>query len=264
MSKKACRYIYGPVPSWRLGSSLGIDPISNKEKICSFDCPYCQLGKTKHLSKERKTFVPTDKIIEEITPLLSSLKIDYITLSGTGEPTLARNLGEIIMALREITKKKIAILTNSSLMEDPDVRSDLALADLVIAKLDAGSEEIFLKVSRPLSGIRFNAVAGALKEFRRSYKGKLALQMMFTDENREDAARMARIVMEIGPDEVQINTPLRPCAVKPLSKKDLDEIMSIFVQECGSKTAIVNVYDIKKKDVEPVSRRDTLRRRRKV
>ena len=155
MSARNYRYIYGPVPSWRLGSSLGIDPLSRDGKVCSFDCIYCQIGETAFLTDERKTFVPAAKIINELDSL-PALKIDYITFSGTGEPTLAENLGQMIKAIKQIRREKIAVLTNSSLMYREDVQRDLFLADFVVAKLDAPSQTIFELVNRPIKTIKIN------------------------------------------------------------------------------------------------------------
>ena len=142
MSKRVYRYIYGPVPSWRLGSSLGIDPLSQGGKVCTFDCIYCQIGKTNHLTDKRDVFVKVGDIVEEIDSL-PPLEIDYMTFSGTGEPTLAKNLGQMIKALKNIRNEKIAVLTNSSLMYRKDVHEDLFAADLIVAKLDASSQDIF-------------------------------------------------------------------------------------------------------------------------
>ena len=145
------RYIYGPVSSWRLGSSLGIDVLSAKEKACSFDCLYCQIGRTAVKTKKRKIYAPTKDVIKEISNLPPDLKIDYITFSGTGEPTLASNLGELIKKIKGLRREKIAVITNSSLMNNKAVREELALADFVIAKLDAPNEEMFEKIIHPLS-----------------------------------------------------------------------------------------------------------------
>lgn len=125
--------------SWRLGSSLGIDPLSKGEKVCTFDCVYCQIGKTKLLTDKRETFVTVRDIVEELDSL-PPIEIDYITFSGTGEPTLAENLGQMMKAIKKIRNEKIAVLTNSSLMHREDVQKDLFTADLVVAKLDASSK----------------------------------------------------------------------------------------------------------------------------
>jgi wyosine [tRNA(Phe)-imidazoG37] synthetase (radical SAM superfamily) len=258
MSKKNYKYVYGPVSSWRLGSSLGVDPISEDKKYCSFDCIYCQLGRTNFLSDERRNFVSTLDLIREFETL-PAIEIDYITFSGTGEPTLAKNLGEMINAVRQIRKEKIAVLTNSSLLNKYDVREDLMLADFVSAKLDAPSQEIFEIVNRPLNTIKFDNVLQAIKDFRSIFKGKFALQIMFLKENIEYVSEIAKIAKEINPDEVQINTPLRPCKAKPLLKEELDRVKSYF-----DGLNAIYVYNASKKEVKPISDEKTLLRRGKI
>lgn len=235
------KYIYGPVASWRLGRSLGIDPVSARQKVCTFDCIYCQVGKTKIFSDERKIYAPTAEIIKELVSL-PPLKVDYITFSGAGEPTLAENLGQLIEEIKKIRSEKIAILTNSSLMDREDVQKDLLLADFVSAKLDACSEKLFSEINQPMRAIRCETVVKALKEFRAQYKGALALQIMFVANNKTCAEKISRIAKEIDPDEIELNTPLRPCDVKPLSVEELKEIESRFLRNCGETVKIVNVY----------------------
>ncbi|MFH1645062.1 MAG: radical SAM protein [Candidatus Omnitrophota bacterium] len=254
---KDYKYIYGPVSSWRLGRSLGVDLISAEVKVCSFDCVYCQLGYEGDFIRERRVFVDEDLIIDEIKSL-PQVEIDYITFSGKGEPTLAKNLSDAIKAVRELRKEKIAVITNSSLIYRDDVQQDLMLADFVIAKLDASSEDLFRQVNKPVEGIAFNEVVKGLKEFRRRYKGKLALQIMFIDKNKAFAEDIAKIARDIFPDEVELNTPLRPCGVKPLSRIEIDEIKEYFE---GLNT--LSVYDIARKKTEPISKEDTLKRRGK-
>ncbi|UCD55601.1 MAG: radical SAM protein [Candidatus Omnitrophota bacterium] len=228
MAKRKFKYIYGPVSSWRLGRSLGIDVICRgKDRVCSFDCIYCQAGKTRILSDRRKVFAPTREIIEEIKTL-PPLKFDYITFSGAGEPTLAKNLGEIIKEIRKIRKAKIAVLTNSSIIDRKDVQRDLRLADFVIAKLDAHNHSLFTKINKPVKKIKFDNIVKGLKEFKSRYKGKFALQIMFVKENKRYAREIAHLACGIKPDEIQINTPLRPCEVTPLPKKELDKIEGFF------------------------------------
>lgn len=249
--------MYGPVPSWRLGRSLGIDPLSQERKVCTFDCVYCQLGPARCSAAERKTFVPADSVMEEIA-VMPPVDIDYITFSGTGEPTLAANLGEMIRRVRRSRPEKIAVLTNASLIGRKDVRDDLSLADLVVCKFDAPSRVIFERVNRPAKGIRIDGIIHALKEFRGLYRGRLALQTMFVEENRSQADGIARAAREIGPDEVQLNTPLRPSAARPLPA---DEMASIEGHFGGLST--VSVYRAETKDVSPISSDDTLKRRGK-
>ncbi|MFC1508100.1 radical SAM protein [Candidatus Omnitrophota bacterium] len=250
------KYIYGPVSSWRLGRSLGVDPISRKEKICSFDCVYCQVGKTDVLTDKREIFVPTDEIIKEIKLLPKTVDIDYVTFSGRGEPTLAINLGEMIREIKKIRKEKIAVITDSSLIERMDVQNDLSMADLVMVKLDACSEEVFNKVNRPLKGITLSGVIKGIKAFKSGFKGKLAVQIMFIDENKNCAKELARVVKEISPDEVELNTPLRPCGIKPLHQEDLQDLKKYF-----KGMNIVSLYDAKKKKTSPINKDNTLRRR---
>lgn len=258
MGKKDFKYIYGPVPSWRLGSSLGIDPISQTEKVCTFDCVYCQLGRTENFTGERKIFIPVTEVIEELDRL-PQVQIDYITFSGRGEPTLAGNLGRMIKAIKKIRKEKIAVLTNSSLLNRKDVQEDLLQADFVVAKLDADSQKVFDTVNKSMEGVKFGGILEGIKDFRGIYKGKMALQIMFIDENKKYARNIAQLAKDIDPDEVQINTPLRPCSVKPLSKTELIEIESYFD---GLK--VVSVYNAEKKKVKPISNEDTLKRRGKI
>ncbi len=257
------RYIYGPVASWRLGSSLGVDPISAKNKICSFDCIYCQLGPTRAFLDRRSVFVPAKAIVDEIKGLPQT-SIDYITFSGAGEPTLAKNLGTMIRAVKKVRKEKIAVITNTSLIDREDVRKDLGEADLVLAKLDADREPLFQKVNRPMAGIHYRKMLQGLKKFTANFRGRLALQIMFTAANARAAARVARLAGAISPDEIQLNTPLRPCGVKPLSKKAMQNIGGIFRRVCGGASHIVNVYQIEKRKVSPISNPDTLRRRGKT
>ncbi len=261
MKEQNFKYIYGPVSSWRLGSSLGVDPICTRGKVCSFNCIYCQIGKTTKLTTKREVFVDADKIVSEIK-LLPKRRIDYITLSGMGEPTLAANLSEIIKKIRRIRKEKIAVITNSSLLGDKDVRRDLSLVDFVIAKLDAPNEWIYSKINRPYGLVKFNDIVKGIKNFKKTFKKKLAIQIMFTAINKDFALELSRLVNSINPDEVQINTPLRPSKIEPLIKKELKKITDIFKKTC-KKINVVSVYDVKKKKVESISQPDTLRRRGK-
>lgn len=258
MNERKYKYIYGPVPSWRLGSSLGIDPVSTGEKVCSFDCVYCQISKTALLTDKRQIFIRCEDIIKELDSL-PPLKIDYITFSGAGEPTLAANLGEMIRTIKKIRQEKTAVISNASLLHREDVREDLLAADLVMAKLDAPTQDILTAVNRPIETIDIERVLSGIKEFKRIYKGKLALQIMFVEQNKNHAQAIARIARQICPDEVQINTPLRPCRAKPLSEAELEGIESYF-----DGLNHLSVYKAEKKKIKPISDEDTLKRRGKV
>ena len=258
MSKRNYKYIYGPVPSWRLGSSLGIDPLSKSKKICTFNCIYCQVGKADILTTKRKVFVKASDIVEEIDSL-PTLEIDYITFSGTGEPTLAKNLGQMIKAVKKIRNEKIAVITNSSLIDRKDVQEDLFAADLIIAKLDASTQSIFDVVNMPASIFKINTIIKAIKDFKSCYLGKLALQIIFIEENKKYAKEIAEIAREINPDEVQLNTPLRPCGIQPLPEDEINVIGNYF-----SGLNVVSVYKAEKRTIKPISSVDTLKRRGKI
>ncbi len=252
------KYIYGPVPSWRLGISLGIDPVSKGRKVCSFDCVYCQLGKTGLFTNERGLFVACPDVVRELNAL-PALTIDYITFSGACEPTLAQNLGAMIQAVKRVRPEKIAVITNSSLLHRADVREELLSADFVIAKLDAAGQETLTTVNRPVKAVTFEHILSGIKRFRQAYKGRLALQVMFIEQNKAGAPDIARLAREIQPDEVQINTPLRPCGAQPLPETEIDAIAGYFTG-----LNVVSVYKAAKKETRAISDDDTLKRRGKI
>jgi len=251
--------IYGPVPSWRLGRSLGIDLLSTRGKTCSFDCVYCQLGITVHPEVERREFVSLDRLARELKTV-EGIAADYATFSGMGEPSLASNLGEAIRLVKSALKLPVAVLTNSSLIPREDVRHELTLADVVVAKVDAPTGEIFHKINRPAGSQTLAGILKALKLFREEYHGKLALQMMFVEANKDYAADMAEIAKQLSPDEVQINTPLRPCGVSPLSPGDLAAVE----REFSNFQNVFTVYGALKPEVMPFDLAETLRRRPKL
>ncbi|MBN1870798.1 MAG: radical SAM protein [Candidatus Omnitrophica bacterium] len=254
MKKSEFKYIFGPVYSWRLGMSLGIDPLSMPEKTCNFNCVYCQLGETKKYSHERAEFVPVKDIVKEVKSL-PPMNIDYYTFSGRGEPTLAKNLGAMIKAVREVTGGKIAVITNASLIDDKDVQKDLLLADFVLAKLDTCGEHSLNVVNRPAGDIRFQRIVDGIKAFKKTHQGKLALQIMFVGHNKDYAQAIADIAEGINPDEIQINTPLRPCQTAPLSEEEILKIKKHF-----KSSSVITVYEADRRDVEPLDEKNTLLR----
>ncbi len=201
--------IYGPVKSWRLGRSLGVDVLC-VDSICSFECVYCQLGKINRVTTDRAVFVSTDRIVADL--LASDWRSsDVITFSGSGEPTLAANLGEVIAEIKRITGKPVIVLTNSTLLDRAEVREELADADRVFCKLDAWSEDTLRRFDRPAEGITLRSIVDGIVEFRRGYDGFVAIQTMLMRLPHEDEiAALADILMRIGPDEVQLNLPTRP------------------------------------------------------
>jgi wyosine [tRNA(Phe)-imidazoG37] synthetase (radical SAM superfamily) len=248
--------IYGPVSSWRLGRSLGIDMLSTEGSTCSFNCIYCQLGNTVRPLVERREFVTLVELAKELERV-KDVPADYATFSGIGEPTLASNLGGAIEMVKSTLKLPVAVLTNSSFIPREDVRRDLALADVVVAKVDAPDEARFQAINRPFCVYTLDEIIQGISRFRTEYSGKLALQMMFVEANRHCAPEMARIAWELSPDEVQINTPLRPCAVKPLPPEEIAAIRDEF----GRLESVVTVYEAVKPAAIPLSIDETLKRR---
>ncbi len=251
--------IYGPVASWRLGRSLGIDLLNTRRKVCSFNCIYCQLGETDQFIVEPSEFVSLEQLTSEIE-LLNPIKADYATFSGMGEPTLASNLGEAIELARSILDLPIAVLTNSSLMFREDVRQQLAHADTVVAKLDVPNEELFAMVNRPAPGLHFDRIKDGIRLFRHKYRGKLALQIMFIEANKDYASEIAALARQISPDEVQIDTPLRPSKVKPLPRENIASIRGKF----NNLRNVITVYEAPKREARPLDLVETLRRRPKL
>jgi wyosine [tRNA(Phe)-imidazoG37] synthetase (radical SAM superfamily) len=248
--------VYGPVPSWRLARSLGVDLTPGDVKTCSFDCLYCQLGRTARPLAERAQFVSLEALAAELEAV-RGVGADYVTFSGMGEPTLASNLGEAIRLARQVLGLPVAVLTNSSLMTRKDVREDLAWADVVVAKLDAPNQQLFEKISRPVVDLSLQEIVQAISLFKAEHKGKLALEMMFVRANKGLAAEMAALARRLAPDEVQINTPLRPCAVTPLSPETLAAVREHF----QGLPRVHTVYEASRPEARPIDLKETRRRR---
>ena len=246
--------IYGPVPSWRFGSSLGIDPICSGKKICSFGCIYCQLGETKIKTMERKPYIDFSRMKRELEAV-NLEKVDVITFSGTGEPTLNSELGEMIVFAKKFGLP-VVVLTNSSLLAEKKVRKELCFADIVAVKLDAPNEEVFQEVNKPIEGLHFEKVLEGIRKFRAEFRGKFTLQMMFVEQNKGFAKEMAKLARELKPDEVQLDTPLRHSAAPPLSISEMEEIEKEFAE-----LPIISVYKSKKPSVVPLDKDETIKRR---
>ncbi len=212
MSGNKYNHLFGPVPSRRLGKSLGVDLVPFK--TCSFDCIFCQLGKTTQKTVERKEYVPVDEIIAELDHWLKNGgKAEYITLAGSGEPTLHSGLGRIIDFLHENTEIPVALLTNGALLGDPDVRTDAAKADLVKASLSVWDQSSLEYINRPHSTINFERLIEGEIQFRQHFTGQLWIEVFLVwgaNTTIEDVAKIAEWVKEIRPDRVQLNTAVRP------------------------------------------------------
>jgi len=238
------RYLYGPVPSRRLGVSLGVDLVPRK--TCTYDCIYCQLGRTTNKTIKRDTYMPIHPIIREIKEFLSHLKtaVDYITFSGSGEPTLHSQIGSIIGEIKEMTSIPVAVITNGSLLFMDEVKRDLGQADLVVPSLDAVSRTVFETINRPEPSLEINRVIQGVIDFRDQFQGKIWVEILYcrgVNDNPSEIARMKEVVERINPDRVQLNTVYRPPAedfASPLMEERFREIEERF----GAKASIISPY----------------------
>lgn len=218
------RNIFGPVPSRRLGRSLGVDLVPYK--TCTYDCIYCQLGRTTNLTVDRREWFPLDDIIEELKGKLAS-RPDWITLSGSGEPTLYSRVGELIERIRSITAIPVAVLTNGSLLWQEDVRRELMDAHLLIPSLDAGDQGMFGTVNRPHPSIGFDLMVDGLAAFRDEYRGQYWLEVFILSGHtsvRAAAGKTAACAAKIRPDRIQLNTVTRPPAEDSAAGVDRDRL----------------------------------------
>ena len=203
------RAVYGPVKSWRFGMSLGIDPLFI-DSICSFNCFYCQLGNIDQHTNERKVYVSTEKVVDDFKAVTRDNPFDVITYSGNGEPTLATNLQEMILAIKALTDAHQSILTNATTLLIPEVIEALCLLDKVSVKIDAGSENIFQRMNRPVAGITLQLVLDGIENLKKHFSGELEVQTMFSSVNISDLDNYIELLNSIKPDLVQLNTPTRP------------------------------------------------------
>jgi len=231
MSDKS-QYLYGPVPSRRLGLSLGVDVIPFK--TCTLDCIYCQLGKTTCKTLERKEYVPVGDVLAELKRLLDTgLQADYITIGGSGEPTLHSGLGRLIEGIKKITSIPVAILTNGTLFYLPEVRADCAAADVILPSLDAGDQQAFDTVNRPHEQITFDRLVDGLCALKNEYQGKIWLEVFCIDHFNTDSSQLAKIasaIKKIRPDKVHLNTAVRPTAEQGVEKIAPDKLQAIALQ----------------------------------
>jgi wyosine [tRNA(Phe)-imidazoG37] synthetase (radical SAM superfamily) len=226
-------YVFGPVPSRRLGRSLGIDLVPFK--TCTYNCIYCQLGATTNLTLERKEWVPFDKVMEEAREKIRSADgIDYITFSGSGEPTLHSRVGQMIRELKRLSSIPVAVLTNGSLLWQQEVRNDLLEADLVIPSLDAPDRGLFRHVNRPHADLAFDHVVEGLIKFRERYSGKIWLEVFLLSGitgMESEVKRIAGLARTVRPDLVQLMTVTRPAPmdfVEPVSSEDMNRFVRLF------------------------------------
>ncbi|MCD6289050.1 MAG: radical SAM protein [Anaerolineae bacterium] len=227
--------VYGPVPSRRLGQSLGVDPIPFK--TCNYNCVYCQLGRTVPMTNERRDFFPPEDILAEVQRALETHapgEIDYITFVGQGEPLLYAGLGRLIRGIKELTEIPIALITNGSLLFMPTVREEAAAADVVMPTLDAADEETFRRVNRPWPSLHIAEIIEGMVAFREVFQGQLWVEVMLVkgiNDSEEVLSGIARALERIRPDQVHLNVPIRPPAeewVEPPDEEGLIRATAIL------------------------------------
>ena len=224
------KYIFGPVPSRRLGLSLGVDLIP--AKTCPFDCIYCEVGPTTVKTKARREYIPAAAILQELEEYFSGSgpEPDHVTLAGSGEPTLNRGLGRIVERLKEMTPVPVAVLTNGALLNDPEVRRELIPADVILPSLDAVSPELFQTINRPAAGLTAAGMISGLQALRAEYAGQIWLEVLLLrrlNDTPEELAKLKETLELIRPDKVHLNTAVRPVVkdyALPLATEELTEI----------------------------------------
>lgn len=208
------KYLFGPVPSRRLGLSLGVDVVPLK--TCSQNCIYCQLGVHAAQVVTRQSFVKAEDVLHQLAERIAQgLVADYITFSGSGEPTLNSDLGRMIDGIRKLTDIKVAVITNGTLLSDPRVRDDCCKADVVLPSLDAGDAATFELINHPHPQINFDVFVEGLCAFRAEYTGQIWLEVFFVEglnTHEDQIAKMHDIIDRINPDKIQLNTAVRPTA----------------------------------------------------
>jgi wyosine [tRNA(Phe)-imidazoG37] synthetase (radical SAM superfamily) len=225
------KYLFGPVPSRRLGISLGIDLVPHK--ICSLNCVYCECGRTTKLTTVRKEYVPVDDVLKELSHFLTTNPApDYITFSGSGEPTLNSGIGKILESIKlDFPKIPVAVLTNGTLFSNKTVRSEILKADLVLPSLDAATDIVFRRINRPPKNITIESCIEGLVSFRKEFTGKINLEVFILpgyNNSKEELAGLKNAILRINPDVVQLNTLDRPGTLPdlvPAKRSELEEIV---------------------------------------
>jgi wyosine [tRNA(Phe)-imidazoG37] synthetase (radical SAM superfamily) len=224
------KHVYGPVPSRRLGRSLGIDLVP--KKICTYDCIYCQIGRTTRQTIERKEYIPASSILRDCRKALheGGGTVDYIACSGSGEPTLNLGIGEVIQGLKELTSIPVAVITNSSLLHHGEVRKAIIQADVVMPSLDAVTPSVFETINRPHPSLDVAQIIQGLADFRSEYAGQIWLEILLcraVNDSREEIEQLQQAIRRIQPDKVQLNTVVRPAMedyAAPLSLDAMEHV----------------------------------------
>lgn len=226
------KYVFGPVPSRRMGRSLGISPIP--KKTCNYSCVYCQLGRTNKMTNKREEYFLLEDILSEFDSHHDEDSYDVITIVGEGEPTLYSRLGELIVEIKKRSKKPVAVITNGALLYDKNVRSELMNADIVLPSLDSYNEEMFKRIDRPYGRIKFNEVWEGLVDFTNEYKGQIYMEIMLmngVNDDEESLLEFKNLLEQIKYDRLYINTPVRPPAeeyIEESSKESIQKAVEIL------------------------------------
>lgn len=227
------RYLFGPVPSRRLGRSLGVD--LTPPKTCSYDCIFCQLGRTTHKTTERREYVPTQAVLSEIEQWFTDpVPVDVITLAGSGEPTLHTGFGEVLHALKEHGAPRTVLLSNGSLFWQPDVRKAAAKADVVKLSLSVWDDASLGWVNRPDPALSFARILAGMQQFRLEYEGQIWFEIFLIagiNAFPAEVAKIAAFAKSVRPDRIQLNTAVRPPAediVSPVSEEKMQELATLF------------------------------------
>lgn len=251
------KHIFGPVPSRRLGRSLGVDLVPMK--TCTLSCRYCQVGPTPETVTLRREYFPADEILSELKARLASgVATDWITMSGSGEPTLNSAIGRIIDKIKQMTATPVCVITNGTLMNDPAVRRDLLNADAVMPSLDSAVEETFRAMCRPHPDIHVTNIVSGLESFRREFNGLIWLEILFMAGVNDSPTELAALKTAIGriePDSVQLNTVVRPPAdsdAQAVSQERLEEIRQYF----GDRAEIIATFKGVTVEGKPITRDD--------
>ena len=232
-TEKKFPHLYGPVPSRRLGYSLGVDLLPFK--TCSLSCVYCQLGRTPETIIRRGRFFSEKQILTEVLEFLKTgIRVDFITFSGSGEPTLNKSIGWLIRKIKKFTPVPVAVLTNSTLLSRPGVRKELAAADVVVPSLDAVTQKVFEKINRPHPSLRARKIIDGLIAFRRQFRGQLWLEILLVkglNDSPDHLRKLRAAVEKIRPDKIHLNTVVRPPAeslARPLLPEEMQRIREFF------------------------------------
>lgn len=248
------KHVFGPVPSRRLGISLGVDLV--KPKSCNMNCVFCECGATPKLADKRERFKDIKEVENEIKAVLKDVKPDYVTFSGSGEPTLSKDLGEIINWIKDNTDISVCLITNSLLLNNDEVIKEVQRADLIIPTLNSVDDDIFHKINRPSKDIHISMIMSGLQKLSAVFKGKIYLETFIIEglnDGEEHIKKMAEFLKTIKFTKIQLNSLARRGAeswVKPASIASLNNVKKIFAENGIENVEIVKELSERKEKIE--------------